>query len=99
MSTFEHHDQELQSIDLEIARMAQLCGIQMLQPGMAEAVLRGDASVCATENSIAWDKLRGLLTLHYHVVSEKVHVDGVESAAEAVREALEKVSVRMQQGQ
>ncbi len=31
---------------MEIARLAQLCGIRMLQPGVAEAVLRNDSSLC-----------------------------------------------------
>jgi hypothetical protein len=51
MTTFEHFNDELVSIDMEIARLAQLCGI-MLQPGVAEAVLRGD-STCATQ-TIPW---------------------------------------------
>ena len=42
MATFENHDHELASIDMEIARLAQLCGVHMLEPGVAEAVLRGD---------------------------------------------------------
>ena len=38
--SLEHYNAELASIDMEIARLAQICGIQMLQPGVAEAVLR-----------------------------------------------------------
>ena len=93
--SLEHYNAELASIDMEIARLAQICGIQMLQPGVAEAVLRGDSSLCHTSNPIAWEKLRGLLVLHYHVVHEAVATDGVEAAAESVRLALQSVRERM----
>jgi hypothetical protein len=71
MTTFEHFNDELVSIDMEIARLAQLCGIHMLQPGVAEAVLRGDSTLCNADNPVAWEKLRGLLVLHYHVVRKR----------------------------
>ena len=95
MTTFEKHDQELASIDMEIARLAQLCGVHLLEPGVAEAVLHGDRSVCTSDNPIAWDKMRGLLVLHYHVVSEVAAAEGVEVAAESVRKALQSVRDRM----
>ena len=95
MTTFENFNQELASIDLEIARLAQLCGIRMLEPGVAEAVLRGDSSLCNQANPIAWDKLRGLLVLHYHVVHEAAATDGVEASAESVRLAQQSVRDRL----
>ena len=93
--SLEHYDAELASIDMEIARLAQLCGIRMLQPGAAEAVLRNDSSLCNSTNPLAWEKLRGLLVLHYHVVAENAAADGVDAAAETLRQALQSVSARM----
>lgn len=93
--SLEHYSAELASIDMEIARLAQLCGIQMLQPGVAEAVLRNDSSLCNSTNPVAWEKLRGLLVLHYHVVAENAAADGVDAAAETLRQALLSVSERM----
>ena len=93
--SLEHYNAELASIDMEIARLAQLCGIHMLQAGVAEAVLRNDSSLCNSSNPVAWDKLRGLLVLHYHVVAENAAADGVEAAAETLRQALQTVSERM----
>ncbi|MBP8134435.1 MAG: hypothetical protein KAY13_09190 [Zoogloea sp.] len=95
MATFENHDHELASIDMEIARLAQLCGVHMLEPGVAEAVLRGDSSMCSSDNPIAWEKMRGLLVLHYHVVSEVAAAEGVDVAAESVSKALQSVRERM----
>lgn len=93
--SLEHYNAVLASIDMEIARLAQLCGIQMLQPGVAEAVLRNDSSMCNSTNALAWEKLRGLLVLHYHVVAENAAADGVDAAAETLRQALQSVSERM----
>ena len=93
--SLEHYNAELASIDMEIARLAQLCGINMLQVGVAEAVLRNDSSLCNSSNPVAWDKLRGLLVLHYHVVAENAAADGVDAAAETLRQALQTVSERM----
>ena len=93
--SLEHYNAELASIDMEIARPAQLCGINMLQAGVAEAVLRNDNSLCNGSNPVAWDKLRGLLMLHYHVVAENAAADGVDAAAETLRQALQTVSERM----
>ena len=93
--SLEHYNAELASIDMEIARLAQLCDVHLLEPGVAEAVLRGDTSLCSTTNQLAWDKMRGLLVLHYHVVQEAAAVDGVEAAAEGVRRALERVQARL----
>jgi hypothetical protein len=93
MTTFENFNQELASIDLEIARLAQLCGIRM-EPGVAEAVLRGDRSLCNQANPIAWDKLRGLLVLHYHVVHKRrppmasKRLPSVRLAQQSVRDRL-----------
>ena len=93
--SLEHYNAELASIDMEIALLAQLCGINMLQAGVAEAVLRNDSSLCNSSNPVAWDKLRGLLVLHYHVVAENAAADGVDAAAETLRQALQSVSARM----
>lgn len=93
--SIENYNAELTSIDMEIARLAQLCGINMLQPGVAEAVLRNESSMCNDTNPLAWEKLRGLLVLHYHVVAENAAADGVDAAAETLRRALETVSARM----
>ena len=39
VTTFENFSQELSAIDLEIARLAQLCDIDLTAPGVIEAVL------------------------------------------------------------
>ena len=84
MNTLLHAGADLDAIDLEIARLALLCDIPLLQPGVIEAVFHGNHSVCRSDNPIAWEKLRGLLVLHYHVVNASARDDGRVVAAEQV---------------
>ncbi|HEV3007939.1 MAG TPA: hypothetical protein VGX52_02770 [Burkholderiales bacterium] len=56
--------ENLEDVDREIVRLALLCQVQLLQPGIAARVLKRDASVCGTPNAAAFAKLRDLLMLH-----------------------------------
>ena len=57
----------LEEIDHEIARLATLCQVRILEPGVIERVLHKDASVCGTSNEIAFAKLRDIIMLHFAV--------------------------------
>jgi hypothetical protein len=92
----QHPSDDLEAIDLEVGRLAMLCGVSLLQPGVIEAIFHDDERVCLVRNRIAWDKLRGLLILHYHVVARSIEVDGNAMAAEYVRHSAAKVRDRMQ---
>ena len=56
--------EDLEEVDREIVRMATLCQVSILQPGVVQRVLENDASVCGTANHIAFRKLHDLLMLH-----------------------------------
>ena len=56
--------EDLEEIDREIARLAVLCQVRVLEPGVIARVLKNDASVCGTENAVAFRKLHDLLMLH-----------------------------------
>ena len=55
----------LDDMDTEIARLALLCQIRILDPRVVERVVRNDASVCGTNNPVAFKKLHGMLALHF----------------------------------
>jgi hypothetical protein len=95
VTSFENFSQELSAIDLEIARLAQLCEIDLTTPGVVEAILHNKKELCTVSNPIAWEKLRGLLILHFHVVLEEVSVDGVDAAAASVRASIQNVAARL----
>jgi len=64
----------LEEIDVEISRLALLCGVRLLAPGVMQRVLAGDESVCASSNPFAFRKLQGMLKFHL-AVHEKVAAD------------------------
>ena len=59
--------ENLEGIDHEIARLATLCQVRILEPGVIEHVLHKDASVCGTSNDIAFAKLRDMIMFHFAV--------------------------------
>ena len=71
-------------LDREIARLALLCQVRLLDAGVLRRVLQRDASVCAAPNAAAFGKLHDLLIL-YFVVREKA----VDDLGELVTEAVE----------
>ncbi|MBK7766648.1 MAG: hypothetical protein IPI44_11290 [Sulfuritalea sp.] len=72
----------LENIDREIARLATLCQVRILQPGVIERVLRKDASVCGTSNEIAFAKLRDMIMLHFAVRQMSADVVGQTETAQ-----------------
>jgi hypothetical protein len=66
-SSTEHLMSSLDEIDTEIARLAMLCQVRILDPGVIERVLRNDASVCGTTNPVAFGKLHNMLAMHFGV--------------------------------
>ena len=65
-------ENNLEELDGEIARLAMLCAIRILEPGAVQRVLQKDASVCGTDNPIAFAKLRGLLMMHLAIREKSV---------------------------
>ena len=57
----------LDEIDAEIARLALLCQVRILDPGVVERVVRNDTAVCGTNNPIAFEKLHNMLAMHFGV--------------------------------
>jgi hypothetical protein len=56
--------EDLEAVDREIARLAVLCQVRVLEPGVIRRVLQRDASVCGTANPAGFAKLHDLLMLH-----------------------------------
>jgi len=54
----------LDELDREIARLALICRVRILDPGVVERVLKRDASVCGTDNALAFAKLHDMVMMH-----------------------------------
>jgi hypothetical protein len=82
---------QLEALMQEVVREAAICRVQLLDPGVVEAVLHDNPSVCGNDNPAAFKKLRELLMLGF-VVREKA-VDRLgpletEALARNIREKL-----------
>jgi hypothetical protein len=87
-------NQSLEEVDREVARLAGLCRIRILEPGVIERVLQNDAAVCGTSNPIAFDKLRSALMMHYHLRDNAAAALGEARAAAVVRQTVERLRTR-----
>ena len=82
---------QIDAVMSEIVREASICQVRLLDPGVVEAVLHDNPSVCGKDNPIAFKKLRELLMMGF-VVREKAFekLGPLEAAAviEEIRKTL-----------
>jgi hypothetical protein len=72
----------LDELDREVARLSLLCRVRILDPGVIERVLHKDASVCGTDNPVAFAKLHDMVMMHYVIHKKSVEAIGqVETTA------------------
>ena len=83
------YSQSLSEVDREVARLASICNVRLLDPGVIERVLGNDASVCGTSNPMAFEKLRNVLMMHYAVRSRAVESIGHGGADALITHILE----------
>lgn len=57
--------QQIDDVMLEISRQAATCKVRLLDPGVIEAVLHNNESVCGNSNPRAFKKLRDTLMLGF----------------------------------
>ena len=90
-------ENNLEELDGEIARLAMLCGIRILEPGAVQRVLQKDASLCGTDNPIAFAKLRGLLMMHLAIREKSVDVFGPATTARVEDYVIDRLKKRFPQ--
>jgi len=81
----------LDDVAREVARLATICNIRILDPGVIERVLENDSSVCGTRNPVAFEKLRSALMMHYHVRNKTVGAIGETKTALLIGEIVERL--------
>ena len=84
----------LDEIDREVARLAIICNVRILDPGVIERVLNDDASVCGSTNPLAFGKLRNALMMHYHAREKALGALGEAGTARVVSEIVERLRQR-----
>jgi len=85
----------LEDVDREVARLASICKVRLLDPGVIKRVLDNDATVCDTSNPAAFDKLRQALMMHYHVRHKAVGAIGEAATAEVIAEIVANIQKRL----
>ena len=85
----------LKELDLAIVRLAIICKIRLLDPGVAERVLANDTSLCDIQHcNNAFRTLRGLLLMHYNelnAINAETDPQTMRVVAQNVRDALKGV--------
>ncbi len=77
--------ENLGELDREIARLATVCQVKLLDPQVIARVLRKDASVCRTHNPTAFAKLHDLLIMHMAIREKSANTVG-EAKTEAIED-------------
>ena len=73
--------ENLEELDREIARLAMLCQVRILDPGAVERVLRRDASVCGADNARAFTRLHDLVMVHLALRDKSADAVGAAQTA------------------
>lgn len=84
----------IDELDREIGRLALLCQVRILDPGVIERVLQKDASVCATSNPVAFAKLHDMLMLYLAIRKKAIEAVGLVETAQIEAHAVEQVRSR-----
>ena len=85
---------QLDEIDREIGKLALLCDVPILDPGIIERVLDNDATVCGKPNPTTFATMRNLLMMHYSVRSKAVVALGPEEARQMVEQIVARLRAR-----
>ena len=86
--------QHFDEIDREIAQLASICQVPILDPGVIERVLHKDELVCGKQNPRAFEKLRALLMMHYSVRDRAVVTLGEAETMLIMNEIVERLRGR-----
>jgi hypothetical protein len=92
------HESQLNPVDDEIAKLAFICNIRLLDPGVVERVVAGDASVCGRTNEKAFKKLRKLVGLHYALTADSLAALGPEGSGKILDQIRERLGKRFDLG-
>jgi hypothetical protein len=84
-----------EDIDLQIARLAVMLDLQILDPGVIERVLHNDATVCGKDKPKAFAELRALLMLHASDQVKAMQVLGPVETQNLVREIVDRLRARI----
>jgi hypothetical protein len=86
---------QLDALLTEIVRDASICQVKLLDPGVVDAVLHDDASVCGHDNPAAFKKLREALMMTFVVRGKAFDGLGPVEADALIQEISETLKARL----
>lgn len=84
-----------EDIDTQIARLATMLDLPILDPGVIDRVLHNDASVCGKDKPKAFAELRALLMLHASDQVKAMKTLGPAETQHLVREIVDRLRARI----
>src|SRR3954454_7318021 len=82
---------QMDDVMSEIARQATICKVRLLDPGVIDAVIRNDQSVCGSGNPRSFKKLRDAMLMGFVIKGKSVEALGpleTEALITAIRERI-----------
>jgi len=92
------HEAQLGPVDAEIARLAAVCDLRILDPGIIERVIAGDESVCGRRTPEGFRKLRALVGMHYALTNDSLLALGPEESGKILDQIRERLRGRFDIG-
>jgi hypothetical protein len=86
---------QLDALITEIVRDASICQVKLLDPGVVDAVLRDNASVCGHDNPAVFKKLREALMMTFVVRGKAFDSLGPVEADALIQEISAKLRARL----
>jgi hypothetical protein len=86
---------QLDALLTEIVRDASICQVKLLDPGVVDAVLRDNASVCGHDNPAVFKKLREALMMTFVVRGKAFDSLGPLEADALIQEISAKLRARL----
>ena len=83
--------ENLEEVDREIVKLATLCQVKLLEPGVIERVLKKDASVCGAANPAGFAKLHDLIMLHLGIREKSLESFGPAHTAAVEKYVIERL--------
>jgi hypothetical protein len=84
-------EDNLEELDREVARLATICRVRLLDRGVIDRVLQGNVSVCGADNAHAFAKLRSLLMMHFLVRQKTAEQLGQRQTANIESQVIERL--------
>ena len=84
-------ENNLEELDREVARLATICRVRILDRGVIDRVLHGDELVCGSDNRHAFAKLRSALMAHFLIRQKTAERIGQPQTADIESQVIERL--------